>query len=122
LTPATRGLLGADQLAAMKPGAIVVNVARGPIVDEAALVAALASGQLSGAAIDVFDSQPLPADHPFLALPNVILTPHMAGITEESMLRMGEGVVSEVRRLADGALPLNLVNPDAVEVYRQRFG
>jgi D-3-phosphoglycerate dehydrogenase len=122
LTPATRGLLGADQLGAMKPGAILVNVARGPIVDEAALVAALASGQLSGAAIDVFDTQPLPADHPFLALPNVILTPHMAGITEESMLRMGEGVVDEVRRLADGAMPLNLVNPDAVEVYRQRFG
>ncbi len=121
LTPQTRGMIDAAALARMKPGAILVNVARGPLVDESALVAALSSGRLGGAAIDVFDAQPLPADHPFFALENVILTPHMAGITEESMLRMGQGVVGETRRVKAGNLPENFVNPEVVERYRQRF-
>ena len=69
----------------------------------------------------MFDTQPLPPDHPFLALPNVILTPHMAGITEESMLRMGQGVVAEAQRVVAGDLPRNLVNPGAVDLYRRRF-
>lgn len=122
LTDATRGLIDAAALAAMRPGAVLVNVARGPVVVEEALVAALRSGHLRGAAVDVFDTQPLPPGHPLLALPNVILTPHMAGITEESMLRMGRGVVAEVRRLVAGELPLNLCNPDAVPAYRARAG
>ncbi len=122
LTAETRGLIDAAALARMKPGAILVNVARGPVVAEAALIEALMSGHLGGAAIDVFDTQPLPPEHPFLALPNVILTPHIAGITEESMLRMGQGVVAEVGRIAAGALPRNLINPEAVAYYRQRFG
>ena len=121
LTDETRGMIDAAALARMKPGAIVANVARGPLVDEAALIAALARGHLGGAALDVFDTQPLPADHPFFALPNVILTPHMAGVTEESMLRMGQGVLAEVRRVLAGDLPVNLVNPDAVARYRRRF-
>lgn len=121
LTPQTKGMINASALARMKPGAILINVARGPLVDEVALIAALTSGHLSGAAIDVFDTQPLPPDHPLFALPNVILTPHMAGITEESMLRMGQGVVAEVLRVAAGELPRNLVNPDAVDHYRKRF-
>lgn len=121
LTDQTRGMVDAAALARMKPGAILVNVARGPLVDEAALIAALASGHLGGAAIDVFDTQPLPPDHPFLALPNVILTPHMAGITTESMLRMGQGVVAEAQRVVAGDLPRNLVNPEAVGLYRRRF-
>jgi D-3-phosphoglycerate dehydrogenase len=121
LTEATRGIVDARALDAMRPGAILVNVARGPLVVEAALVEALASGRLGGAAVDVFDVQPLPADHPFLSLPNVILTPHMAGITEESMLRMGMGVVDEARRIAAGELPQQLVNPEAVPLYRRRF-
>ena len=121
LTDQTRGMVDAAALARMKPGAILVNVARGPLVQEAALIAALASGHLGGAAIDVFDTQPLPPDHPFLALPNVILTPHMAGITEESMLRMGQGVVAEAQRVVGGDLPRNLVNPGAVDLYWRRF-
>lgn len=121
LTTETRGMVDAVALAQMKRGAILVNVARGPLVDEAALIAALASGHLGGAAVDVFDTQPLPPDHPFLALPNVILTPHMAGITEESMLRMGQGVVAEAQRVVAGDLPHNLVNPGAVDLYRRRF-
>lgn len=121
LTDETRGIINAAALARMKPGAVLINVARGPLVDEQALVAALASGHLGGAALDVFDTQPLPADHPFLALPNLILTPHMAGITEESMLRMGQGVVAEARRVLAGGLPANLVNPAAVALYQSRF-
>jgi D-3-phosphoglycerate dehydrogenase len=121
LTAQTRGLIDAAALSRMKRGAILVNVARGPLVEETALVTALASGQLGGAALDVFETQPLPGDHPVLALPNVILTPHMAGITEESMLRMGQGVVAEARRVLGRGLPVNLVNPDAVPLYRKRF-
>ncbi|MDW4498927.1 hydroxyacid dehydrogenase [Sulfitobacter sp. D35] len=122
LTAETKGLIHAGRIAKMKPGAILINVARGPVVVEKALVEALCDGRLGGAAIDVFDRQPLPHSHALLGLPNVILTPHMAGITEESMLRMGEGVVSEVERILRGQLPKNLVNPDAVDLYRQRFG
>lgn len=121
LTAQTRGLINAAALARMKSGAILINVARGPLVDECALVNALRSGHLGGAALDVFDTQPLPSDHAYLTLPNVILTPHMAGITEESMLRMGQGVVAEAGRILAGGLPVNLVNPAALEKYRQRF-
>jgi D-3-phosphoglycerate dehydrogenase len=121
LTAETRGMIGAAALARLRPGAILINVARGPLVDEQALAAALASGHLGGAALDVFDAQPLPPDHPLLSLPNVILTPHMAGITTESMLRMGEGVVAEARRILAGGLPANLVNPSVVPLYRRRF-
>ncbi len=122
LTEATRGMIGPAAIARMKSGAILVNVARGPVVDEAALAEALKSGSLGGAAIDVFSEQPLPRDHPFMQLSNVILTPHMAGITAESMLRMGQGVVAETRRIAAGDLPERLVNPASVARYRERFG
>ncbi|MEO4040004.1 NAD(P)-dependent oxidoreductase [Hoeflea sp. CAU 1731] len=121
LTDETRGLIDARALQSMRQGAILINVARGPVVVEKALQNALESGRLGGAAIDVFDTQPLPNGHAFFDLPNVILTPHMAGITEESMLRMGEGVVTEARLIAEGKLPVQLVNPDAVARYRERF-
>lgn len=121
LTDATRGMISAARLGAMKPGAILINVARGPVVDEGALLAALQSGHLGGAALDVFATQPLPRDHPLLALPNVVLTPHMAGITEDSMARIGQVVVAEVLRVLDGGLPVNLCNPEVVGAYRGRF-
>lgn len=121
LTEETREMIDAAALAKMKPGAILINVARGPLVNEVALIAALRSGHLGGAALDVFDTQPLPPDNPLLTMPNVILTPHMAGITEESMLRMGQGVVAEAHRILAGELPVNLVNPAAVPRYFARF-
>jgi D-3-phosphoglycerate dehydrogenase len=121
LTDETLGIIDESRFAAMRPGAVLVNVARGALVVEGALGEALESGHLGGAALDVFEVQPLPQGHPFLSLPNMILTPHMAGITEESMLRMGMGVVAEVRRIAAGGLPENLVNPEAVGRYRGRF-
>jgi D-3-phosphoglycerate dehydrogenase len=121
LTPETTGLIGRDRIARMKPGALLINVSRGPVVDDDALIAALASGQVAGAALDVFVTQPLPSDHPYLGFDNVIVTPHMAGITEESMMRMGLGAAEEAIRVLDGELPVNLRNPEAVERYRRRF-
>jgi D-3-phosphoglycerate dehydrogenase len=121
LTSETRGLISRERIARMKPGAVLVNVSRGPVVDEAALVEALQEGRIAGAALDVFETQPLAADHPLLTLDNVILTPHLAGITEESMLRMGVGAAHEAIRVLTGALPKNLSNPEAEPRYRQRF-
>ncbi|SEO99478.1 Lactate dehydrogenase [Luteibacter sp. UNC138MFCol5.1] len=83
LSDRTRGLVGADQLAAMKPSAFLVNSSRGPIVDEAALIDALRERRIAGAAIDVFAEEPLPPDHPFRTLPNVLATPHIGYVTEE---------------------------------------
>ena len=84
LTAATRGLIGARELALLPPGAFVINVSRGAIFDQAALIEALRSGRLSGAALDVFDPEPLPADSPLWDLPNVVLTPHSSGRTTTS--------------------------------------
>jgi len=79
LTPATRGLIGARELAAMKPSAWLINIGRGPLVDEPALLEALLSRRLGGAILDVFDEEPLPADHPLWTLDNVVITPHISG-------------------------------------------
>jgi D-3-phosphoglycerate dehydrogenase len=121
LTPETRGLISRERIARMKPDAVLVNVARGPVVDETALVEALQQGRIAGAALDVFDIQPLPSDHPLFALDNVVLTPHLAGITRESMLRMGVGAAEEAVRVLAGGLPKNFCNPEAEVRYRQRF-
>lgn len=121
LTEATRGAISGQRIALMKPGAVLINVSRGPVVDETALVAALANGTIAGAALDVFDTQPLPATHPLFALRAALLTPHMAGITEDSMLRMGMTAAAEALRILDGKLPLNFCNPEVEIRYRQRF-
>lgn len=105
----------------MKPTALLVNVSRGPVVDDDALLAALSEGRIGGAALDVFTVQPLPQDHPYFGFDNVILTPHAAGITRESMLRMGMGAAEEAVRVLKGELPVNLCNPEAVALYRTRF-
>ncbi|QDZ02834.1 hydroxyacid dehydrogenase [Nitratireductor mangrovi] len=121
LTPETRGMIDARRIARMKPGAIIINVARGPVIDDDALVAALRDGRIGGAALDVFAEQPLPADHPYFSFDNVIVTPHMAGITKESMARMGLGAVEETLRVLAGDLPVNFCNPEVESSYRQRF-
>ena len=88
LTEQTRGLIGRRELALLKPGALLVNTARGPIVDEAALVEALRSGHLGGAGLDTFAVEPITPDNPLLALDNVILTPHVAGVTRNAALQV----------------------------------
>lgn len=114
LTDTTRGLLDARRIARMPRHAVLVNVARGAVVDEAALIAALRERRIGGAALDVFDRQPLPDDHPLLTLDNVLLTPHAAGLTVQSMKRMSLGTAEEVRRLLAGQQPRNLVNAAAL--------
>lgn len=122
LTPETRGLIDARRIGLMKPGALIVNVARGPVIDDEALIGALRDGRVGGAALDVFATQPLPPDHPYFGFDNVIVTPHMAGITEESMIRMGTGAAAEVVRILAGEMPVNLRNPEVVPAYLRRFG
>lgn len=121
LTEDTRNAISAARIAKMKPAAVLINVARGPIVDTAALITALQSGRIAGAALDVFETQPLPAKSPLWSLQNVILTPHMAGITADSMLRMGNAAADETLRILGNALPLNFCNPKVEPAYRARF-
>ncbi|HET8748025.1 MAG TPA: NAD(P)-dependent oxidoreductase [Ramlibacter sp.] len=112
LTEQTRGLVDAATLAGMKPRALLINVARGPVVDTAALLAALRAGRLGGAALDVHERQPLqPGDAVFDA-PNLLLTPHVAGITETSMRAMSEAAIATLLALLAGERPSNVVNPE----------
>jgi D-3-phosphoglycerate dehydrogenase / 2-oxoglutarate reductase len=121
LTPLTSGLISRERIRRMRPDALLVNVSRGAVVDDAGLIEALREGRLGGAALDVFVTQPLPADHPYFSFDNVIITPHMAGITEQSMMRMGVGAAEEALRVLANHLPVNLRNPEVLERYRRRF-
>lgn len=111
LTPETRGLIGAAELARMRPGAFLVNTARGPLVDEAALVEALRTGRLAGAALDVFDEEPLPAQHPLRDLPNVVTTPHLGYVTEETYRTYFAEAVEDIAAWLDGAPKRVLATP-----------
>jgi D-3-phosphoglycerate dehydrogenase len=111
LTPATRSIIGARELAAMPRGAALVNTARGGIVDELALAEAIRRGHLAGAAIDVFAEEPPPRDHPLLRMPEAICTPHIAGATVDSLRRMAEGSVDAILAVLDGRVPAAVVNP-----------
>ena len=114
LTAETRGLLNADRIALMKPGAVLVNTARGGIVDEQALALALGSGQLSAAGIDVFEQEPVAADNPLLGLPNVVVAPHIGSATGMSRAKMADlAVENAIAALKGQAMP-HCVNP---EVY-----
>jgi len=96
LTDSTRHLIDATRLAQMKPGSILINTARGGVVDEAAVAAALKTGQLGGAALDVFEQEPLPAGSPLTGCPNLLLTPHIAGVTAESNTRVSSLIADKV--------------------------
>jgi D-3-phosphoglycerate dehydrogenase len=106
LTERSRGLIGARELALLPRGSLLINTARGPVVDEAALVEALRSGQLGGAGLDTFDTEPLPAGHPLAALPQVLLTPHVAGVTRDAALQVATLTARNiVEHLAGRPLP-----------------
>lgn len=109
LTEQSQGLIGRRELGLMKPDAILVNTARGAIVDSAALVSILNSGHLAGAALDVYEQEPLPADHPILSCEQVVLTPHNADQTPEGMDILNAGVVDNVIAFLEGK-PQNVVN------------
>jgi (S)-sulfolactate dehydrogenase len=101
LTPETRHLIDAGALARMRPSAVLINAARGGVVDERALAAALREGRLAGAMLDVFEDEPLPADNVLEGAPNLILTPHIAGVTEESNTRVSALTATNVRRVLE---------------------
>jgi len=109
LTPQTGRMIDAARIERMKPGAILINTARGALVDEAALVGALRSGRLAAAGLDVFCEEPLRTDAPLLALPNVVGAPHLAWLTRETLERSLAAALCNVRRLRDGAALLNRV-------------
>ena len=119
LGPTTRGLLDADRLGRLKPGALLVNGARGEVVDEPALVAALASGQVGGAALDVFTVEPLPADSPLRSSPHVLLSPHMAGSTVQAAGRILTQSTANLVRVLDGQPAVDVVNGVDARVQRK---
>jgi len=114
LSERTRGVIGAAEFARMKRGAILVNTSRGPIVEEAAMIEALKSGRLGHAALDVYDREPLPADHALRTLDNVTLSPHLGYVTAEGFRMYYEDTIESVEAWLDGR-PLRLLNPEAAK-------
>jgi phosphoglycerate dehydrogenase-like enzyme len=112
LTDASRGMFDAGRFAAMKPGAVFVNTARGGLVDQDALLAALASGQLVGAGLDVTTPEPLPPDHPLLGRDDVVVTPHIASATADGKVRILEAAFEQAMTVLRGERPAHLVNPE----------
>ena len=119
LSDRTVGLVGAHEIGLMKPSAILVNISRGPIVDEAALVDALQRRAIGGAALDTFDVEPLPAGHPFLTLDNTLITPHVGYVTDDGYRAFYAGVVENIRAFAAGE-PVRVINPDVLQAANVR--
>jgi D-3-phosphoglycerate dehydrogenase / 2-oxoglutarate reductase len=120
LRDSTRGLLGARELGLMKDGSYLVNTARFEIVQEAPLMEALRSGRIAAAAFDHFPNEFLPKDHELCSMPNVVLTPHIGGTSEETEVVQTDLVVAGIRSLVDGGEPVNVANPEALEAFAAR--
>jgi phosphoglycerate dehydrogenase-like enzyme len=120
LSDTSRGLVTDGLLRLMKPTAFLINTARGPIVDEAALIACLAGRRIAGAGLDVYDAEPLPNDHPLLGLDNVVLTPHLGYVTQETYKIFFQQVVENIMVYLDGRIPPRCMNPEAAG--RRRAG
>ncbi len=114
VTPESLGMMGADQFAAMKPGAVYVNTARAALHDLDALTAALASGHLGAAGLDHFDGEFLPTDHPLTAMRNVVLTPHIGGATYDTEANHSRLIADDIARLLSGERPLHCANPEVL--------
>lgn len=119
LSDRTRGLVGAREIGLMKPSSYLVNISRGPIVDEGALVDALRRKTIAGAALDTFDVEPLPGDHPFLTLDNTIIAPHLGYVTEEGYRAFYAGAIEDIRAYAAGE-PVRVINPEVLESSQLR--
>ena len=115
LNPETKGLIGAEEIALMKPTAFLINTARGPVVDEAALIEALKHRRIAGAGLDVLQQEPPPKDHPLFELDNVVLSPHCVSWTVETHRDVGLEVCENVRLAYEGMAPPHLANPQVVE-------
>jgi D-3-phosphoglycerate dehydrogenase len=115
LTPETRHLLDARRLALLRPSAYLINIARGPIVDQQALAALLAERRIAGAALDVFEQEPIESSDPLLGLDNVILSPHAVGLTDELLRLSGRSVSESVLAVARGEIPEHVLEPRALE-------
>lgn len=115
LTPETHHLIGARELKLMKPTAVLINAARGPVVDTDALVDALASGEIFAAGLDVTDPEPLPADHPLVSLPNCVVVPHIASATVQTRNAMSSLAARNVVELVNGRRPSALLNPEVLQ-------
>ena len=116
MTNETRGMLGERELNLMKPSAYLISISRAAVIDQAALITALEQRRIAGAALDVFWFEPLPANHPLLALDNVTLTPHLAGATGEVQERHSQIIVDDVIAWLDGRCPMHLANPEVWEI------
>jgi phosphoglycerate dehydrogenase-like enzyme len=114
LSDRTRGLIGAAELARMKKTAILINTSRGPIVDEAALIAALKNGTIAHAGLDVYDKEPVAAGHPLTKLENVTLVPHLGYVVEDSYRHFYKGTIEDIEAWLDGK-PINVLNPDVLK-------
>ena len=114
LLPETRHLISHKQFALMKPGAIIVNTARGPVLDTAALITALDQGAVAQAALDVFEEEPLPANSPVRSHPKILLTDHMAWYSEESQLQLQKTAAEEIATICTGRLPGSMANPEVL--------
>jgi D-3-phosphoglycerate dehydrogenase len=121
VTAETQDIVNARTLALLKPGAILINTARGPVVDEAALCAALASGRLAGAGLDVLQQEPLRLPHPLTEFENVVFTCHYASLSEESYAIMRQQVSEQTGQILRGEFPRNLVNPRVKDLPQCRL-
>ena len=115
LTPDTHHLINAEKIAQMKPSAFLINVSRGPIVDEAALIAALQNKKIAGAGLDVFEAEPPQANNPLLSMENVVVTPHNIAWTDELAWGMGTSSLGSIKSISRGEIPQFVVNKEVLE-------
>ena len=118
LTDSTRGMVGAAQLALMKPTAFLINTARGPVIDQDALIKALQDKKIAAAGLDVFETEPLAVDHPFKRMPNVVLSPHSAWFSEQSEIELRTKTTQNVVDVMQGRLPIYLVNREVTPRFK----
>lgn len=114
LTPDTHHMINSEKLALMKPTSFLINVSRGPIIDESALIRALQEGTIAGAGLDVFETEPPAEDNPLLSMENVVVTPHNIGWTDELALGMGRSALGSIKTISEGKIPTYVVNKDVL--------